>query len=304
MLIRWLAICGCLWACNAFSQAPASVDASEIVSNCASRATETGLEALEKSCPGVTDALKEFGVLQLLSKEQTEQLTAEGLSQLESLHEDYSVAQPSGAHQVATQSLQSILSKLQKERPREQAQSWFQRLITWLRGFQNRSARRDSSWLQKFDPSERALQITRWTLIAIVILLALGVVLNELRVAGILRKRRSHELSSLPLGAAVATPALAAKLEDAQLLERPSILLRMIVSELTRGGQLRTERSLTHRELSEQARFATDTQHETFRRLAGLSESLLYGARPISAERINETVNEGLNLHRDVARGS
>jgi hypothetical protein len=302
MSLRLLAICGCLWACNAFSQAPASDAAAQVIADCANRehASEIGLTAMEQACPGVTAALNESGDLALLSQGQLEQLSAEGLRQLQLLREDYSPAEHHSDRRVATDSLSEILANLHKQSVREQPPSWFERLMTWLRGLRKNSAHDNRSWLENFEPSARALQITRWILIATVVLLAFAVVVNELRAAGLLRRLRARSPSARSVEIPVASNGSEARIEDAPLSERPSLLLQMIVSDLSRSGRLRSDRSLTHRELGTHANFDTDVQRVIFRRLANLAELLLYGHRSIPATDIDATVREALSLRAQV----
>jgi hypothetical protein len=299
MLLRLLAICGCLWACNAFSQVSASNDAAQVLFECAGRehASEVGLTALEQACPGVTAALERQGDLALLSHDQVEQLSANGLRQLQLLREEFTATDHDARKQLTTNSLRKILANLQQESRREQPLSWFQRFMRWLRELRGDSGHHRRSWFEDFEPSERALQITRWILIATVVVLALAVVINELRAAGVLRKRRARAAGISAVNIPLAAQDSQQNIEDAPLIERPAVLLRMIVSELTRSGLLRSDRSLTHRELSDRASFASDTQRAAFGRLSALAEALLYGRGSIPAADIDATVREGLSLH-------
>jgi hypothetical protein len=65
-----------------------------------------------------------------------------------------------------------------------------------------------------------------------------------------------------------------------------SMLLRMLVQTLVRSGRLRTERSLTYRELCDRATFDDAGQRESFGRVAALAERTLYGGAEVSAAEI------------------
>jgi hypothetical protein len=64
----------------------------------------------------------------------------------------------------------------------------------------------------------------------------------------------------------------------------------MLVTTLVQSGRLRTERSLTHRELSARARFDDDHQRESFQRVAALAERTVYGSGDVPAEEVEPIV--------------
>jgi hypothetical protein len=74
------------------------------------------------------------------------------------------------------------------------------------------------------------------------------------------------------------------------------MLLRMLVATLIRSGRLRTERSLTHRELCARARFDDARQRESFQRVAALAERTVYGSSAVPAEEVEPIVAAARDL--------
>jgi hypothetical protein len=75
------------------------------------------------------------------------------------------------------------------------------------------------------------------------------------------------------------------------------MLLHMLVATLVNIGRLRTERSLTHRELSSRASLEEQAQRECFQRVAALGERAVYGGGNVSAEEIESVVAAGRSLN-------
>jgi hypothetical protein len=119
--------------------------------------------------------------------------------------------------------------------------------------------------------------------------MAIGVIYNELRAAGLLRKRPVVQDDAVKAAAGLES-ADAADLDALSADRKASMLLRMLVATLVRSGRLRTERGLTYRELSARANFDDAQQREAFRRVATLAERTVYGGREITAEEVEPVV--------------
>jgi hypothetical protein len=138
----------------------------------------------------------------------------------------------------------------------------------------------------------------------VVTIAAIWFVALELRAAGVFARQRPagsmapQRRTPSRIEAAAPAPAL----DSAPMPERPAILLRLLVEELSMRGRLRGDRHLTHRELAEQAVLDDAAQRERFSVLAGLAERLLYGPRTRSVEGVENIVNDGRDLLSQVAR--
>ena len=127
--------------------------------------------------------------------------------------------------------------------------------------------------------------------IALILVLTIVVIVNELRAAGVFRGRPDRRTTTVSRGAAALDAGDAVIDLDALPADRKaSMLLRMLVATLVQSGRLRTERSLTHRELCARATFDDAQQRESFRRVAALAERTVYGSREVPAEEVEPIV--------------
>jgi len=286
VLLVLLSIAPAVWSQTA------GQDASKIVEHCSDEASDEtyGLTDLDKECPGLTDALEDLGYLQLLSSGTRDALHAYDLPDLLRIDDWYDDEQ---ARDLDVTTLAPILTSLRAEKP-EHALTWFERLKRWLRSLLERQQdtrdRRLPQWLDDLDLSTilRALLLGS---IVLIVVLAVVVIYNELRVSGILRKRRVvHDAA---IDAAAHDALTSGGLEDLDNLSparKAPMLLRMLVATLIKSGRLRTERSLTYRELCTRATFDDTQQRESFRRVAALAERVVYGSGEVSAEEVEPVV--------------
>jgi hypothetical protein len=272
----------------------------ELIRLCSERADPDvqGMEQLEAECPGLGRALSASGYDAFISEHQREWMTASKLVDLGRLAERY--REPPSTRSLDPDALESVLAALDREP--EQRPGWFARLKNWLRSlFAEADAQSSSwlrSWLSRLEMSPAVQRVMLYGGIAMVILIALAVLVNELRVAGVWRgsRRRSSHAGS-PVGSAPDPDrATLADLEALPLTERPSMLLRMIAAHLMRSGRLMSEKSLTHRELVRAAAFEAEGERVSFGRVARLAEQLRYGGISVPNAQIEEVVREGSDL--------
>lgn len=278
----------------------------DIVARCIeSDATETyGLENLETPCPGIEHALVEQGYSPFLSERQLDELSIYGLSDLRQLADRY-VERPAPGG-ISTGSLAPILESLDAERRAGQPPTLFERFKRWLREtFGKRQDPSDSwlgRWLENIDVPETVTRVVVYGLIALVTILALAVLINELRVAGILGSKEIERKPSAVAGdAAQATKeSTLADLDATPPAQRPSALLRILVATLVKRGRLRAERSLTHRELVTRVSL-DDAQRESFGQVSKLSERTVYGNARVSPDEMDRVVQAGRELAAQIA---
>ena len=289
-LLVLLAIAPAAW-CQAAGQDERS--AIEVIDECGSSAPEgsIGLTALEEKCPGLTRALEQSGYLALLSTASRDGLNAYDLTDLLQLDYLYEEAAP---RDVEVGTLGPILESLNAQQP-ERPLTWFERFKRWLRSMLER--RRDSSedwlsrWLDNVDIPSAVGRAILLASIALIIGLTILVIVNELRAAGVFRRRRGTQDADMT--AASATTAAgedSADLDSLPVDRKAQVLLRMLVRTLVQSGRLRTERSLTHRELCARAAFDDAQQRESFRRVAALAERTVYGDCEVPAAEVEPVV--------------
>jgi hypothetical protein len=256
-----------------------------------------GVEELEKSCPGLWRAIDTLGYAPFISDDQYESLDRNGVADLIELREHFQAgtAQSNGGPDTAA--LAPILKQI-AEPVIEKKQSKWDKFLEWLRKRMNRNSQPGSwpGWLKNAHMSERAAKIAGWIVVGLVGLLALGIIVNELRAAGVFKRRRKAAA-----GEAVAQDELPPNarevLATTQLADQPTLLLRMLVAKLVEGGRLARERSLTHRELSQRARFDTADDLSAFEHVARLSEQAIYGERPLDSQTAEPVLTRGRALY-------
>jgi len=282
--------------------------AAEIVAKCSEGAATdiVGLRELDAACPGLEHALVQLGYAPFVSEAQLDALTVHGLVDLQQLADRYRQPPDVAANPIEVTTLGPILESLRQEQRAELPDTWFQRLKRWLRSVFDRPQQDSDSWLSRWLQERTIPEKVRDGiingLILLVIALAVAVVFNEARAAGLLRRggRRSSRMPDRAAGPEPRRLSLA-DLDSAAPEERPSLLLRLLVATLVDAGRLRTEKSLTHRELSQRADFDAADQRENFQRVAVLGERLLYGDARVAPDEIEAAVEAGRALNAQLA---
>ena len=297
-----------LLASAAVSQDIGTAAARERIASCIVEADDDvmGLEALESVCPGLDHALAESGYAGFISEEESDSLTRLGLLDLQTIVDRYRSAPGGSAGRADPAKLGPILSQLEQEQVSDQPLSLLDRFKRWLNGLMGRAEQERESWFSRWlrdvDVPEKVTRSIVYVAIGLILLIALVVVVNELRAAGILRRRgkRSGAAAESHVAAASAAHATLADLERVPLGDRPSLLLRVLVDSLVSTGRLRTERSLTHGELVRRAAFDATDQRTSFNRVAALSERILYGNANVAADEIDAVVQAGRALNEQL----
>jgi hypothetical protein len=285
VLLILLAFAPAAWCQAAGETAHAAVD---LIADCSQSVKEdrVGLTDLESACPGLTRALEEAGYLPLLSTAERDALDVYGLSDLMAVDDWYGQKE---ARDIDPRTLGPILASLRAEEP-ERSPGLLERFRRWLRSLYDRRQQADpdnwlSRWLEELDLPDKIVRTILLVAIALLFVMAIGVVYNELRVSGLLRQRPVVQDDALNADAGSASGD-ATDIDALSADRRASMLLRMLVATLVRSGRLRTERGLTYRELSARATFDDAQQRESFRRVASLAERTVYCGRNLTDEEV------------------
>lgn len=281
----------------------------DLIARCIETASgdEVGLAELEEACPGLDHALATSGYAAFIGEAASDQLTVYGLAELQHFIERQQPSDdgPSAADDVAR--LAPILDTLTEERRVDRPLTLLERFKRWLNGLINRPQQDGEPWLAKwlrdFDVSERILSSIVYGSIILIIVLAIAVVVNELRAAGVFHRRERRRAATLAAtgGALDLSRATLADLDRVPPAERPALLLRALVNTLVNTGRLRAEKSLTHRELGLRATFDAAEQRQSFDRVAALGERVLYGNRNVPAQEIDAVIETGRVLDRQLS---
>lgn len=121
--------------------------------------------------------------------------------------------------------------------------------------------------------------------------------LNELRVAGLLRRRAGGAPRAAP--AAERAGVTLQQLEDSPLRSQPALLLELIVQRLAGANRLSSgARALTSRELVRSAVLPPAADRADLARLAQLGEELRYGEREVAPQHLEAVLRAGRELLR------
>jgi hypothetical protein len=199
----------------------------------------------------------------------------------------------------ATQLLAQVLRELQPATT-EQSGAWA-RFKRWLRAiFAARETEPGESWLQRLlrglDPAAIWMRVLGYAALAVVVALAVLIVANELRAAGLLRSSRRAPSAAGPAPAqAHARPTLR-DFERSAARERPAVLLRLVTDALTRAERLPPAGSLTVREVVRAARIDAGAEREHLRRLTEAAERARFAASEPSEAEIAPALAGGRRL--------
>lgn len=267
----------------------------DVIGDCSDSADEetAGLTDLEGACPGLTRALEQSGYLPLLSTSLRDDLDVYDLSDLLTVDDWYAEPDPS-ARDPDVAALGPILDSLRAQQP-ERPLTWFERFKRWLRSMVDRQQDRDSDnwlsrWLDKTHITETVATTILLAALAVILVLTVLVIVNELRAAGAFRKRLAIENEGAAASQATLVDDATVDVDSLPADRKASMLLRMLVTTLVQSGRLRTERSLTHRELCARAKFDDAGQRESFQRVAALAERTVYGSSEVAASEVEPVV--------------
>jgi hypothetical protein len=269
----------------------------------------SGIGELRLVCPDLEHAIVDSDLNDQLPENWQQQLNRSAIADLSWQLHRYQSKSASAAPRVPT--LYQVAHTLNQPQPRH---GWWQDFKDWLRqllltrtspapSFLNR-------WWSRLSPSQLLMRSMLYGLLGAIIVMALWIVRRELQAARAgagAAKRALQRSLRLPSAAAEEAPSVA-DIDRAPLAERPAVLLRLLVQALLQSGRLRSERSLTHRELGVRGAFDDPEQQLRFVRISLLAERLLYGASlaAISATaqpQIDQALTDGRQLYAQLLAG-
>ena len=266
----------------------------DVLQACATSASSTlvGLDALSKVCPELPGAITSLGIDRVLRDDWREQLTVAQLRDLTAIAHRYA----SAASRIAprTQSLTDVLRGLKSRMPR--LKSWWDRARDWWHDWLARSDSAFAKWLREISDhvsvSQGLLRTLAYGLTAAIVLIALMLGAREFR-SWLARRREQQARFTAPTDAEARVAHLHAPAAASSAEEHLSRLLRALVLRLLATGRLRSDRSLTHRELALQSQLDDAEQRAAFTRVTQVAEALLYGPRGSVQSEIPEAIERG-----------
>ena len=272
---------------------------------------DVGYERIVGRCPDLVRRLDEGGWSAWLPrdwKRPDNDLSARGLRELGNLLDFLSrdaIAADAQAHPLNVDHLPAALAGLVQGGAAER-NGWWARTKAWLRDvFEHREAE-DDDWFSRVvgqnGLSQAVIELVSYVALALVVMLAVVIVLNELRVDGVLGRLWRRVVTGLfgRLPPAAERPAGGSlTLDDVQqapAAERPRVLLELIASRLTAEGRLPHSRGLTIRELTHAARLRDEIDRERLAQLARVSEQVRFSNDRASGEAIASALEGGRQM--------
>lgn len=246
---------------------------------------------LEEVCPGLTRAVAELPAAASLSQPLGLQTTPNQLRDLRALLDSYR-SPPAGVERFDFAALPELLARTLQVEPTPPL-SWWQRFKDWLAQKLRGSDETDYRWLTEFlkslDPPEWLADLILRASVAVILLLALAVVVNELRAADLAswlqRRSRTQRANRVP----AATGAARLTWKDVTNLppgQQPAALLRLVLQALIERGLLPDDQSLTNREMLALLGAAARTPAAPFAELAAAADAVLFGNRVMVAAQL------------------
>ena len=279
-------------------------DAVQAIDACLARLDselDVGYARIALRCPELTPALSESAFAPWLPADwqrPDNELSAAGLAELRAQLTRAS-APPAHAHPAPrSEHVGAVLAAVAPTEPAA-ARGWWQRLKDWLRGLITTHPQADDAWLRRWLTDLKlpsgATELIGWAALTVVVALAAGIIVNELRIAGLLRRRGGHGRPRPDEAGSTVAPELA-DLERAAPEEQPRLLLELIASRLATRQPLAAMRALTGRELERQARLPGEPARAWLAELVGVCERVRFSAEGVSGSSISAALHSGRQL--------
>jgi hypothetical protein len=269
---------------------------------------DVGFDRVAARCPELARRLQSSEWAQWLPRgwqQPGNELSAAGLKELRTLVAR-ELALPPPAHRPDVAALAEILGRLPGANDSDGG-PWA-RFKAWLRELARPEPDSDPGWLGRMlgrlDPSQVALELLSDLALGAVVVLAIAIVLNELRLAGILRKRQRRSPRTTGASGSPATADSAApgdpdawvQIRDAPPVERPGLLLDLIAKRLAQQQRLPRPEALTMRELTRAAQLPDVTERTALADLAATAERVRFAPEAVPAERLEAAFQHGRRL--------
>jgi hypothetical protein len=246
---------------------------------------------LEEVCPGLAQSVAKLPAAGSLSQPLDLQTTPNQLRDLRALLGSYQ-GSPASVERFDFAALPELLARTLQVEPTPPL-SWWQRIKNWLAQKLRGSDKSDYRWLTEFlkslDPPEWLADIILRASVAVVLLLALAVVVNELRAANLSswlqRRNRTQRASRVPATAGASRLAWkdVANLPPGQ---QSAALLRLVLQELVERGLLPDDLSLTNGEMLVRLGASARAHAPPFGELAAAADAVLFGDRAVAAAQL------------------
>jgi Domain of unknown function (DUF4129) len=283
-------------------------EALEAIDACAQQLnpdSDTGYDRIVVRCPNLAHRLNESGLSVWLPREwqrSRNDLSAGGLRELARLLE-HELTPNQQQSAPAVERVPAVLASLERNDP--ERSGWWARTRTWLRTlFETPATGSDEGWLNRMigpsGLSQTVIELVSYVALMFVVLLAIAIVANELRVSRVWGRLR-RRLAILSDAPADALPRMLSW-EDVQSAARPQqagLLLELLAAHL-----LEAPRGLTVRELARTAQLAREEDRGLLTMLAETAERVRFSNTPVSDEALGRALEGGRLLLERIRAGA
>ncbi len=243
---------------------------------------------LKTECPEVYHALRQNGLINILEAPLPEQIS---LAKLRILQASVQLARKS--RRLDESVLDALLADIYIAKPEDQETTWWKQFLDWLNSFKSEQYEQEFNWLVKFlqsiTPSVETARTILYIVFSLIVLLAVGLVLRELHLAGILVRRKYKSNQDNPIAANTrGKTEQGLSFSEIKQLD-PSIqsiaLLKNVTGHLVANENLPQNAALTNFELKQYLQGRNSSIAQVFSKLLLDVEPVLYGnSRPSSHE--------------------
>lgn len=266
---------------------------------------------LDKRCPEIAKAIKQSLHEEDVGAADTDATSIEGLRDLASYIAGFD-RQPVSAVDIGLdfEGLDALLDDVLIEKETEN--SVWDRFLRWLEQFfegdDSSDFRRFLDWLGGLDAPPWLGDVVWYTSVVLIVLLAIIIVGNELRLSGILRQvRRRREVTEHVTGAETSPRQRAASLDELRQLpprELAAAILEIVTDAFAERGWLSSSSSLTNGELIKQIGQRQSAVVRSFASLVNGIEKIIYGDRPPDDETRQRLIDSAGELIERAHRSS
>jgi hypothetical protein len=260
---------------------------------------DIGYERIAARCPELVKQIEHGAWAPWLPrgwKEPGNDLSAGGLEEFRELVSRERAAAPAGRRAPDVRRLNAILQGLTGK----PADSGWSRFKAWLRSILERQEQvPQETWFSRMVShvglSQSLRQLVAYLTLGVVVVLAAVIIVNELRAAGVLRGARAAVRRRASMGHL--TPEKTwSDIEQSPLLDRPRLLLELIVGRLGERGYLPPAGALTVRELTKAVRLPEPDDRSRLADLAIAAERVRYSARGLQSSVLEGAIHRGREL--------
>ncbi|MBV8876343.1 MAG: hypothetical protein JO158_01430 [Gammaproteobacteria bacterium] len=262
---------------------------------------DVGYARIAARCPDLSAALTQSPFAPWLPADwerPDNELSAAGLSELRAQLTRESAGAPPARAAPRIEHLASVLAAV-THIDQGAGRSWWQRLKDWLHGLIATHPQADDAWLSRWltrlNVSTSVTELIGWSALAVVVALAASIIVNELRLAGVLRRPAHRPGARAEQPDSVRSAALA-DIERAPAEEQPRLLLELIALRLAAQQRLAPTRALTARELERQARLPGEAARAWLAELVAVCERVRFAAGGVTGASLAGALQSGRRL--------